>query len=197
MGLLMNEVSFNGQAPSLNCIVNKITEISGLEISIEEDRDSYCNLNVRLSFSNTPDNQLEISTTVSKIALNLHSHSTSYIPRSLASEENESNDSQTVCLRMYVGQEATLLYIATIALEELGGYSKYPLSEEMRQKYSTRLTSSELERRHLLNGIAIIYFYIILLVSLPLLIPYWIVSGIIFYIKLEDIRNNPDKYLED
>jgi hypothetical protein len=197
MGLLMNEVSFNGQAPSLNCIVNKITEISGLEISIEEDRDSYCNLNVRLSFSNTPDNQLEISTTVSKIALNPHSHSTSYIPRSLASEENESNDSQTVCLRMYVGQEATLLYIATIALEELGGYSKYPLSEEMRQKYSTRLTSSELERRHLLNGIAIIYFYIILLVSLPLLIPYWIVSGIIFYIKLEDIRNNPDKYLED
>jgi hypothetical protein len=197
MGLLMNEVSFNGQAPSLNCIVNKITEISGLEISIEDDRDSYCNLNVRLSFSNTPDNQLKISTTVSVIALDTHSHSTSYIPRSSASEENESIDSQTVCLRMYVGQEATLLYIATIALEELGGRSRYLVSEEMRQQYSTRITSSELERRYQLNGVAIIRFYIILLVSLPLLIPYWMVKGIIFYIRLEDLRNNPDKYLED
>jgi hypothetical protein len=197
MGLLMNEVSFNGQAPNLNCIVNKITEISGLEISIEDDRDSYRNLNVRLSFSNTPDNQLKISTTVSRIDLDPHSHSTSYIPRSSASEENEFIDYQTVCLHMYVGQEATLLYIATIALEELGGYSRYPLSEEMRQQYSTRITSSELERRYQLNGVAIIGFYIILLVSLPLLIPYWIVKGIIFYIRLEDLRNNPDKYLED
>jgi hypothetical protein len=188
MGLLMNQVSFNGRTPSLTDIVDKITEISGLEISIEDKPDSHYGFNAYLSFSDTPDNQLQIDD---------RRPTNSYILRSSLSEDNESIDSQTINLRMYLGQEETLFFITTIALEQLGGSSRFPLSEEMRQQYSTKLTSSELKGRYQLNGMAILRFYIILIVSLPVLIPYWIIRGIIFSRQLKDLRNNLDKYLED
>ncbi len=193
LSILANEISFKGQAPSLNCIVDKVVELSGLDVSIEDQPDSYYDFNACLTFGDFPDNKLEIYSERKKNSWDSNISIEYTVERSFVQ-----TDTQTfIYLRMYSAQETTLFLVTALALEQLGGDLKHPFSEDIKQQYLANLTSTELNRRSARNTISILYSYMLTILFLPVLIPYWIITTMLFMRNVEDIRTNPDKYLED
>ena len=194
MGLIVGEVTFANGAPSLTCIVDNITELSGLSLLIEnyesDTHSDFYDLYVRLSFSSTPGNQLTLyayrNGAVREIYEDCADFPISTVEPGLQGL-NEPANAQVVYLNIYIGQEPTLFYIALFALEALGGSLKCPVSEAVRHQYLKRLTHAQLRRRSLQSSVQALLVLLIGVVLLPLLIPLWGLQFLCCWIKLPKI----------
>lgn len=185
MGLVRNEVAFKDKAPSLTCIVDKITELSGLSLSIKEgELDTNTNLYdlyAQLSFSSDPHNQLKLHAYRSGAVRECYTDYYKYygdfdMPIEFLFQGLEGFDepvnTQAIYLENYLGQEPTLFYIAIFALEALGGSVKHPLSEDIKHKYLKALTPFQLKQRSL----QVLLLWLSGIMLLPIFIPLWLLQ---------------------
>jgi hypothetical protein len=192
MGIVANELVFQGKPPSMSQIMDTITELSGLSL-LAEPRPvdtSASGFFVYLSFSCLPKNRLEIDCVSEVEGRGIFQESF----KLTSNELREPVSGQTVHLRIDLGQEPTLFYMAVFALEALGGSLKHPLSEKERSKYLKPLTSSKLKQRTLHFELQIIFVCLLGVILLPLLIPLWLLQFFVFWLRfiktINEIQND-------
>lgn len=191
MGIVGTEVGFDGQAPELSRIAEKVTELSGLPLTVEESgadiKGDLFDLHGYLAFACAPERQLE-----------LHSYRAGAV-KDFCEEAFEGADfplancvqglheppgTQTVYVRGYVGQEPTLFFVTELALEALGGRPREPIPEDVRREYGAPITAAQLEERQrkvtrqgwltLLVGVLL----------LPVLLPLWLLGFLWMLVSL-------------
>jgi hypothetical protein len=198
MGIVVDKVVFQSTAPSYASLADKITELSGLPVLIEEDepvfteedkfendessyprfaRASYIRF-AHISFRSTPRNQVQL-----------------YV--SCHDADDKSCSTQTVHLRIYAGQEETLFRQTVLALEALGGSAEYQLPENARQKYVKSLTPSQIRWRSVKNNALVILVYLIGILLLPILLPIWLFQLLRLWISIPKIVRETLAELED
>jgi hypothetical protein len=191
MGMVFGEVAFDGRAPELSRIADKITEVSGLPVSVtgsaaDVEGDLY-DMHTSLAFACAPEERLEVHTYLPGAVREFYNEAIEGIELPTAKfvqGMSEPAGTQTVYLRGYIGQEPTLLAVAILALEALGGHPRHPTSEELRREYGKPITTTQLtERRRKLRkqgrwGAAIV------LLLLPVLIPLCFVGCLAFLVAM-------------
>jgi len=108
MGLVFEEVAFDGRAPQLSRIADKISELSGLPVVVTESgpdvKGDLYDLHGYLAFACAPAQQLEIHAyrdgAVRKLCLPMGK---------CVRGMHEPAGTQSVYLRSFIGQEPTLL----------------------------------------------------------------------------------------
>lgn len=186
MGVVINEVAFQGRAPQLSDIADKITEVSGLPLSVTESgedvKGDLYDLHGYLAFACAPEQQLEIHAyrggAVRKLCEEMFGNVRLPI-RKCVQGTNEPAGTQSVYLRGYIGQELTLLATTTLALEALGGRPKHPVGDEERREYETPITPAQLEERRRKVAKQMQPVAVVGLLLLPVMIPLWIVGIIV------------------
>jgi hypothetical protein len=185
LGKVFNEITFTGQVPSLAGIVDRIEELGGLSVSIADKSNSDRSFRASLSLPELARNKLEIYAEIRS--------KSNAIDSSLAPD----TPSSIVHIQMDAIPEQTLFILTISALESLGGCPKYPIAVEDKQQFLTNLTSAEITQRSYRASLLISAYWILSVISLLFLIPYWIICSTIFYNRVEDVRNNPGRYLTD
>jgi hypothetical protein len=183
MGLVVAQVVFDGQAPELSRIAEKVTELSGLPLSVKDSgadlkADLY-HLHAHLAFACEPKTQLELHSYRAGAVKEFYRRTCGDAPLPMAQYVqglNEAPGTQTVYLRGYVGQEPTLLFVTQLALEALGGRPRHPLSEELRREYGTPITATQLAARRRKMEKQLLATALVGVVLLPVLIPLWLLG---------------------
>lgn len=167
---MIGAATFPDGAPSLDAICEQITAISSLPVVVlESDADELYTLRAKIAFEHMPDNTLSLKVERrGAIARVIHGDTT----------PEPTTGPQEVHLRLFVGQEPTLMRTTQLALEALGGRPRTPLSDEDRATFGQPIESTELDaREHKLrrqmNGLTGVTCFL-----LPVLIPMWILAGI-------------------
>jgi hypothetical protein len=189
--MVFGELAFDGRAPDLSRIADKITELSGLPVCATESgadvKGDLYDMHTRLAFACAPEEQLELHTDLPGTVRKFYNEALEGIePRSakFVKGMGEPGGTQTVYLRSYIGQEPRLIVVSILALEALGGRPRHPISEEMKREYGTPITAAQLaERRWKLRKQARWGAAIVLLL-LPVLIPLWFVGLLAFLVTL-------------
>lgn len=186
MGIVFDEVVFQGRAPPLSAIVDKITELSGLPLTVTESgagvKGELYELHGYLAFACAPEQQIEIHVyrdgAVQKLCKEMfgdvHLPIAQYVQGN-----NEPVGTQSVHLRGYLGQEPTLLIMTTLALEALGGSSRHPLGEEERRQFGTPISPAQLEERRRKVARQGWLLAVACLLLLPVMIPLSIVGLVV------------------
>src|SRR3954470_11703465 len=153
MGLVTQGVAFEGTAPPLSRIVDKITEIGGLPLQVQESnsdiRGDLYDLHARIGFACLPAHDIKIYTYRDGAVKELLEHSgMSKLPIAKVMEgANERLGSQSVYLEGYRGQDLTIMDVTILALESLGGQPRVAPSPEVRKRYAKPLTERQLNLR--------------------------------------------------
>ena len=194
MGMVIDIREFDYPAPSKEEILQKTSEISGLEVIIinsfdYEDED----LNIKVAFKGFEHDDLNI--TIYK--LGTYNNSLDELPESFPPEEqlhhalfstDETQTIQLVRLQTYVGREPTLINAVDFALEKLGGRdlhtsdkdrtSQFPISvEELQKRYIKQ------EKQNKIDDLIIKIVFLVVL-TLVLLGFYFFGVAIIYLLKL-------------
>jgi hypothetical protein len=186
MGIVTAEVAFDGRAPDLRHIADKIRELTGLAVSVTGSeaglKGNLFDQHGYLDFACAPGSQLELHTYRARAVRELHDQTfgDARLPTAkFVKGLNEPPGTQTVYLWGFVGQEPTLLFATQIALEALGGRPLHPIPEEVRREYGRAIHAAELEhrRRKLTKQMRPAVMVMILL--LPLLIPLWFAAFVL------------------
>src|SRR2546426_313968 len=180
MGMVFGEAAFDRRAPGLSPIADKISELSGLPVSVTESgsdvKGDLYDLHASLAFACAPEDQLKLYTYRAGAVKEFRDQTfgDADLPMVKFTQGlNEPAETQVVYLRSFIGQEPTLMAVTTLALEALGGRPRHPISAEVRQDYGTPITASQLEkRRRKVRKQATLGTAIVLLL-LPVLIPLW------------------------
>jgi hypothetical protein len=186
------QIAFDGQAPDLQSIADKVAELSSLPISVD---DSGANVKVNLydlhgsfSFTCALDQHVELYSyrpgSVRELYTQMFGDAGLSLP--LANGVvglNEPPETQVAYLRRPGDQELTLFFTTTFALEALGGHPRCLITQEMRQQYATPIGVWELRIRHWKEHIKSLLVAGVLLLLLPVLIPLYAVNMIIFRFK--------------
>lgn len=186
MGLIVDEVIFDGQAPSAKCIADQVTHLTGLPVTLQETgpeiREDCHDLHALLAFERYPDIQVELMAYHSEgVEKFLQQTGISDLPlRNSVQGTSEPPGTQTIHLR-YLGQELTLLRATVRALESLGGRALEPRPEVMRRETEVRISIQELERRHQKAQRRVLLVLFVFVASLPVLIPLWI-GGLAWFV---------------
>jgi hypothetical protein len=161
MGICQHELVFQTATPNISCIADQITLISGLPIviqesNVEEISDSY-KIHGYLALRSNPKNTLEI-----------------YVER----------NTKTVSTKIYLGQEETLFFVTTFALEALGGTLTSPMpnaiNDQYRQKYRQKITPFQLQLRSLKVGALVLTYWMIGIIAIPIILPVWTLKSMRF-----------------
>lgn len=211
MGMVFDEVTFDGRGPTVDELAAKITEICGLPVNVQApgpgDLDIY-DQHAYLSFTATPEEQLEVISYrpgAAKKFYNDFMEGFEDLPTAkYAVGLNEPPGMQIVHLRSFVGHEPTLMMATVLALEALGGRPRSPITDDIRREYGTPITEVQLaERRKKLHDefrraawigmlmlpITIPLFMFSLLVRLVLL-PWQIGMAVRGYREIEEKREH-------
>ena len=161
-GAPITSVSFDGPAPGLSTIAEKVAELSGLEVSVEEADSEFMaghyDVYGDLWFKCDPEDHLNIEVWAN-------------------ASTAESNEHMKTEVIVNYGRDRvrTLLSVAILALESLGGRADPPCYKGERRRFVTPISSSELLRQRRkaphwsrLQGV-------ILILLLPVLIPLGVV----------------------
>jgi hypothetical protein len=181
MGVVVAEVVFDGQAPGLSRIAEKVTELSELALSVTESgadvKAGLYDLHASLAFVCAPKVRLELYSYRSGAVKEFYQQTfgdAGFPFARFTQGLNEPPGTQAVYLRGYVGQEPTLLVVTELALEALGGRPRESIPKEIRQEYGAPVSAAQLEER--LRKVARQVWLGLLMgvVLLPLLIPLWL-----------------------
>ena len=181
--LVFSEVTFDGQAPDLLRIADKIKELSGLEMSVQkkdhDDQAKMYEIDARLAFAVAPEEQIELQVYCPGAARTFYDQTFQGVPQPMEKFViglNEPAGTQTVFLRSHALFEPTLLMATILALEALGGQARHPLPEELRLEYCKPLSLEEFghrrRKRRKQNQLAFLFY----LVMIPALIPVWLLA---------------------
>ncbi|MFL5240801.1 MAG: hypothetical protein ACJ8FY_01720 [Gemmataceae bacterium] len=156
MGVVVAQVVFDGQAPKLSRIAEKVTELSGLAMSVTESgadlkADVY-DLHAYLAFDCDPKDQLE-----------LYSYRVGTAP-----------GTQTVYLSCNLNQELTLLVVTVLALEALHGRPRDPITEIDRREFGTRITATQLVARRRIVEKQAMGAALVAVLLLPVIVLLWL-----------------------
>src|SRR5262245_44568951 len=183
MGMVFGEATFDGRAPDLSCIADKITELSGLPVSVTESaaevKGELYDMHASLAFSCAPAERLELHTYLPAAVrefCNEAFEGIEFPTAKFVQGMSEPAGTQTVYLRGYIGQDPTLMIVSILALEALGGRPKHPILDEMRREYGKPITTSQLIERHRKLRKQGRWQAAIVLLLLPVLIPLWFVG---------------------
>jgi hypothetical protein len=179
MAVVSEEVTFDGRAPALSLIADKVSALSGLSVSVKDSgadvKGNLHDLHARLTFACAPEEQLELYAyrpgAVKEFAESWPGPSAQFLQGL-----HEPAGAQVVYLRSYNGLEPTLMVVTGLALEALGGRPRAPIPEDVRRAYGRPITAAQLEARRrkackqawgaCLVGVAL----------LPVLLPLWLVG---------------------
>ena len=163
-------------------ISDKITELSGLPLSITESgadvKGELCEMHGYLAFACAPDQALEIHAYRGGAVRRLCNEMFGNVRPPMAERVQgirEPAGTQSVYLRGYLGQEPTLLAATALALEALGGRPKHPIGDETRRQCGTPITPAQLAERRRKYARQMRSVAMVGLLLLPVMIPLWIV----------------------
>jgi hypothetical protein len=174
LGIIIEKARFKTPAPRLQQIVDTITEISGLPIIVEEAspeiKGNFHDFCAHLAFESDPKNRLEIKAYIPGIVQKNYQQMREgemgeFAPK--AQGWDETPEFQTVHLQSYLGAEPTLIVVATLALEKLGGELKRPISDDERREFGVRLTPEILNERRKKIRRQMLFPGILFLIFLP------------------------------
>jgi hypothetical protein len=181
MGVVIAEVVFDGQAPELSRIAEKVTELSTLPLSVTESgadvKAGLYDLHASLAFACAPRAQLELYSYRPGAVKEFYQQTFGDADLPLArfvQGLNEPPGTQAVYLQGYVGQEPTLLFVTELALETLGGRPRESIPEEMRREYGAPVSAAQLKDCRRKSARQGWFGLLIVVVLLPLLIPLWL-----------------------
>jgi hypothetical protein len=149
MGLVMSQVYFPGQVPSLEELAARVTARSGLLVRAEpsELQDGFYQVHGRLEFTCLPGLWVEVYCYTQEqrqrnvemfVDFGLVSPEARHAPRPPGA---------TVHVKTFVGVEPTLFFHTVLALQDLGGELSESFHEVARSEYGQPLTEAELLRR--------------------------------------------------
>jgi len=154
VGLVMDEMTFEGKAPELHRIAEKVAELSGLTVAVEESaadvKGTLFDLRGRVAFASAPGEWLELFSYRPGAERACHAATfgespTPFTPR--VQGLHEPAGIQAVYLRSHLGLEPTLMGVTLLALEALGGRHRGPISPELRREYGSPITKTQFEER--------------------------------------------------
>lgn len=186
MGIVVTEVTFEGQAPQLSDIAGKITELCGLPLEVTESasdvKGDLYDLHGCLAFACDPKQHLKIHAYRGGAVRKFCEETLGNVPLPMArcvQGSNEPAGTQSVYLRGYIGQEPTLLITTALALEALGGRSKYAFGDDERLEYGTPITPERLVERRRKSARQMRPVVMVGLLLLPVMIPLWIIGFVV------------------
>lgn len=157
MGLVRTSFMFDGRAPDAACIAERITAITGLAVTVADSSGTVMadlrQLHAKLSFTCAPQEEVTIYAyipgAVRKCVEEGRTAGCIQYGSPIRTEGlDEPEGTQAAYLGGYVMQEGTLLAVAALALEALGGRPKEPIPDEERRLYGHPVPEAELLERH-------------------------------------------------
>jgi hypothetical protein len=189
MGIVLQEVTFDGPAPTAAMIAARMTERVGLPVIVREspaaaaaaaavDRGGLYDLAAWIAFEMYPKAEIELTAyRAGAVKEHLRRCGMDALPiANVVQGVNEAAGTQTVYVQGYVGQEPTLLLATTLALESLGGRLGEPMSDELRREFGRVVSGDELRRRHRKVGRQGLMALAGGVLLLPVLVPVWTVE---------------------
>jgi hypothetical protein len=178
MGLVFDQVSFDGRAPDLLRIADKVTELCGLPVTVKQSGDdikqNLYDQHGYIAFACAEQDKLELFSYRPGAVRQFYEESFEGLELPMAkfvTGLNEPAGTQVVYLRGTFGLE-TLMGVTALALEALGGRPSEPMEVPERREYGRRITEAELlqrRRRWQQQGRwALLIGVLLLPVSLPL-----------------------------
>ena len=150
MGLVLQTVVFESTAPSLSRIVEKIVEIGGLPLDVQEStseiRGDVYDLHARIGFACLPSHGTKIYTYRTGAAKE-HLEQAGMSEKIVAEAVDgvpERTGTQTVYPQGYVGQDLTIMEVTILALESLGGRPRNAPSPKVRERYAKPVSARQL-----------------------------------------------------
>lgn len=190
MGVVYFHATFDGRAPDPSRIVARAAELTGLPIRYEESspeiKGELYDFDGHAEFCDMPFSRLRIFAYRSG-AVKRHweqflggqqppdERARQFVERNVM-DLNGPEGTQAVHLRIYVGQEPTLMYAAVMALEGLGGRLERPLSDGKRRKYGGKITADELKKRNRKTRAGTLAALFLSCFLLPITLPLWLLS---------------------
>ena len=153
MGLVFDQVSFDGRTPNLTQIAETVAELTQLPVVVEESdaelkQDLY-DQHGHIAFACAAKELLELFSYRSGAVRQLCDDMFDGVDVPIAKHVtglNEPPGTQTLYLRGAVGLE-TLMGATRVALEALGGRPRHPLDDETRRYYGRPVSEAELMER--------------------------------------------------
>ncbi|MDB5331345.1 MAG: hypothetical protein JWP03_2496 [Phycisphaerales bacterium] len=182
MGIITAEATFEGQAPEAARIADKVKEITGLPMTLDESgpeiRGDLYSLHAYLALAHFPNQRIELTAyQPGSVKEFLKTTGTDRFPFArVVRGANEPPGTQTVYVKGYTGQEPTLFFATKLSLEALGGRLRKPTGENERREYGSRITVAELERRHRKLERQSLLALSLGVILLPILLPLWVAS---------------------
>jgi hypothetical protein len=159
MGMVFGEVTFDRRGPTIEELAAKITDVCGLPVTIEPPGHGDLNIydqHAHLAFAASPEEKLEVFSYLPGAArkfYNEHLEGFTDLPIAKHAVGLEPEGTQVVHLRSFLGYEPTLMAVAVLALESLGGRPREPIGDEYRREFAQKITEKQLaERREILHG---------------------------------------------
>jgi hypothetical protein len=182
MGIIVEEVTFQGKAPSIAAITEKLTQMLALPVVVNESpprvtTDMY-DLSAHVAFASFPRHQVELTAyRPGAVEAHLQRCGMSDLPHaSMVQGANQPPGTQILYLQSYVGQERTLFFATMLALEALAGRPRTPIPADLREKFAAPLTVAELTRRHRKNDRHNLAVLLLGIVMLPIILPIQLAS---------------------
>ena len=182
MGIVFDQVRFDGRAPELSEIASKVTELCGLPLIVEQsDANEKGNLydqHGHFAFACVSQEQVEIHSYRPGAVRAFYDEFTDCVE--LPSEKfvtglNEPAGTQAIYLTGFVGLE-TLMTVTLLALESLGGRPRGPISDETRREYGGSITEADLLKRRRQLHRQVRSAGLILLLMLPVTLPIFVLG---------------------
>jgi hypothetical protein len=184
MGIIFEEAAFEGKAPSPKQIAEKLEEIAGLPIILNEFSQDDCgplhDFYAHIAFARFPKFEIELHAyRPGAVAKFLQESKLDNLPMTkVMTGANEPPGIQTVHLEWHIGLEPTLFYATLFSLESLGGRLQGSIPEYLRREFGGRISEDELDRRWRKTRTKGLLRLAVGIVLLPVAIPCWIISFI-------------------
>ena len=199
MGLVFDQVSFDGRAPDLALIAAKVTELNGLRVIVEqadaEVKGPLCDQHGHIAFACAPQEKLELCTYQPGAVRKFHDEFTDGVElpiEKFVQGLNEPAGTQVIYLRSIFGVE-TLTGMTLLALESLGGRLREPISDELRREYGRPITEAELQQRRRQVQRQMWKAGLLALLLLPVTVPLFILGLFVHLARLpEQIRKGQE-----
>lgn len=153
MAVVIHRVVFDGGVPPIGRVIARVRELTGLALSTRESPDSLESakvFHVQLAFACAPSTEV-LAYAYDRAALeafvNRMGAQVAAAIGPILEGMDEARGTQTLYLRIYLGQDPTLLLATAYALEQMGGRPHPALTPNEREDCGRTLTEGEVTRR--------------------------------------------------